>query len=56
MGFFAEFNAWLTALLASYIGTNTARVAAAIEPAVLTLGVIYVMVWGYLYGDRKSVV
>lgn len=48
MGFFAEFNAWLTVLLVNYIGVNTARVAGAIEPAVLTLGVVYVMVWGYL--------
>src|ERR1700758_945626 len=48
MGFFAEFNAWLNALLAGYIGDNTARTAAALEPAIVTLGVIYVMVWGYL--------
>jgi type IV secretion system protein VirB6 len=48
MGFFAEFNAWLNALLAGYIGDNTARIAAALEPAVVTLGVVYVMVWGYL--------
>jgi type IV secretion system protein VirB6 len=48
MGFFAEFNAWLTSLLAGYIGTNTARIASSLEPAILTLGVVYVMVWGYL--------
>lgn len=48
MGFFAEFSAWLNALLATYIGDNTARVAAVLEPAVITLGTIYVMVWGYL--------
>jgi type IV secretion system protein VirB6 len=48
VGFFAEFNAWLNGLLASYIGDNTARIAAALEPAVVTLGVVYVMVWGYL--------
>jgi type IV secretion system protein VirB6 len=48
MGFFAEFNAWLNALLAGYIGDNTARIAAALEPAIVTLGVIYVMVWGYM--------
>ena len=46
MGFFAEFNAWLDALLATYIGGNTAHIAAALEPAVLTFGVLYVMVWG----------
>jgi len=48
MGFFAEFNSWLNALLAGYIGDNTARIAAAMEPVVVTLAVIYVMVWGYL--------
>lgn len=49
MGFFAEFSAWLQALLATYIGDNTARVASALEPAVVTLAVLYVMVWGYLH-------
>jgi type IV secretion system protein VirB6 len=48
MGFFAEFSAWLNTLLAGYIGDNTARIAAALEPAIVTLGVVYVMVWGYL--------
>jgi type IV secretion system protein VirB6 len=48
MGFFAEFNAWLNALLAGYIGSNTARIAGALEPAIVTLGIVYVMVWGYL--------
>ena len=48
MGFFAEFNTWLNALLTGYIGDNTARIAGALEPAIVTLGVVYVMVWGYL--------
>ncbi len=48
MGFFAQFDAWLNMLLLTYIGDNTGRVAAALEPAVVTLGVIYVMIWGYL--------
>lgn len=48
MGFFAEFNAWLNGLLAGYIGDNTALIARALEPAVVTFGVLYVMVWGYL--------
>ena len=48
MGFFAEFNTWLNAILATYIGNNTARVASTLEPAIVTLGTIYVMVWGYL--------
>jgi type IV secretion system protein VirB6 len=48
MGFFATFSAWLNGILGNYIGSNTARIAAMLEPAVLTLAVIYVMVWGYL--------
>ncbi len=48
MGFFSEFTAWLNGLLSSYIGTNTARIASVLEPAVVTLGVLYVMIWGYL--------
>lgn len=48
MGFFSEFNAWLNGLLAGYIGDNTALIASTLEPAVVTLGVLYVMVWGYL--------
>ena len=48
MGFFADFNAWLTALLATYIGDNLARVATALEPFLVTLGTLYVMVWGFL--------
>ena len=48
MGFFAEFNAWLNAILAGYIADHTARIAGALEPAIVTLGVLYVMVWGYL--------
>ncbi|GMU68380.1 MAG: hypothetical protein AMXMBFR37_07130 [Steroidobacteraceae bacterium] len=48
MGFFAEFDQWLTGLLATYIGANTARIAAALEPTVVSLGILYVMVWGYL--------
>jgi type IV secretion system protein VirB6 len=48
VGFFAEFNTWLNALLTGYIGDNTARLAAVLEPAIVTLAVVYVMVWGYL--------
>jgi type IV secretion system protein VirB6 len=48
MGFFAEFSAWLNALLAGYIGGTTARIAGLLEPMIVTLGVLYVMVWGYL--------
>lgn len=49
MGFFATFWAWLNGQLADYIGTNTARVAAVLEPVIVTLGTVYVMVWGYLH-------
>jgi type IV secretion system protein VirB6 len=48
MGFFETFWTWLNLQLGTYIGDNTARVAAALEPAVVTLGTLYVMVWGYL--------
>ena len=49
MGFFAEFNTWLNGILLIYIGTNTAKIAQSLEPAIVTLGVIYVMVWGYMH-------
>ena len=49
MGFFATFWSWLNGQLAAYIGTNTARLAATLEPAVVTLAVLYVMAWGYLH-------
>jgi len=48
MGFFTEFNAWLTSILATYISTNTAAVAQALSPAIVTLGTCYVMVWGFM--------
>src|SRR5437773_4911996 len=48
MGFFAGFWTWLNGQLADYIGTNTARVAEALEPAIVTLATVYLMVWGYL--------
>jgi type IV secretion system protein VirB6 len=46
--FFQTFWTWLNTQLASYVGTNTAAVAAAIEPAAVTLATMYVMVWGYM--------
>jgi len=49
MGFFETFWSWLEGQLAAYIGTNTALVAAALEPAIVTLAIVYVMVWGYLH-------
>ena len=48
MGFFATFSTWLDGMLSTYIGTNTAKVAALIAPGVATLATVYVMVWGYL--------
>jgi type IV secretion system protein VirB6 len=48
MDFFRTFWTWLNGELASYIGDNTARVASILEPAVVTLGTVYVMTWGYL--------
>ena len=48
MGFFQTFWTWLNAQLAGYIGDVTARVATALEPAVITLATLYVMAWGYL--------
>jgi type IV secretion system protein VirB6 len=48
VGFFAEFNAWLNTLLAGYIGDNVSKIASTLEPAIVTLAVVYVMVWGYL--------
>ncbi|HEY3784206.1 MAG TPA: type IV secretion system protein [Steroidobacteraceae bacterium] len=49
MGFFASFWSWLNGQLASYVGNNTARIAEALEPAIVTLATVYVMLWGYLH-------
>ena len=48
MGFFGEFNTWLTGILGRYIADNTAAIARILEPAIVTLGVFYVVIWGYL--------
>jgi type IV secretion system protein VirB6 len=48
MEFFATFWTWLNSELTAYIGQNTARVAAILQPTVVTLGTVYVMIWGYL--------
>jgi type IV secretion system protein VirB6 len=48
VGFFQAFWAWLEGQLAAYIGTNTALIAGALEPTIVTLATVYVMVWGYL--------
>jgi type IV secretion system protein VirB6 len=48
MGFFSTFSTWLDGQLANYIGDNTARLSAALEPALVTFATVYVMFWGYL--------
>lgn len=48
MGFFQTFWTWMNGELASYIGASTARLAGILEPAVVSLGAVYLMVWGYL--------
>jgi len=48
MGFFAQFFAWINTQVATYVSTNTVRVASAIEPAAVTLATMYVMMWGFL--------
>ena len=46
---FTTFWQWLTAALNAYVGQHVAAMAAAIEPAAVTLAVVYVMVWGFLH-------
>ena len=43
---FTTFWQWLSAALDTYVAQHVAAMAAAIEPAAVTLGVVYVMVWG----------
>lgn len=49
MDFFDQFNTWLAAILTNYIGDNTARIAAVLEPTIVTLAILYVVIWGYLH-------
>jgi type IV secretion system protein VirB6 len=46
---FITFWEWLAARLDDYVSVHAASMAAAIEPAAVTLAVIYVMVWGFLH-------
>jgi type IV secretion system protein VirB6 len=48
VGFFQTFWTWLNGQLSTYIGSTTAKVAAVLEPAIVTFATVYVMVWGYL--------
>lgn len=49
MGFFAEFMDWLNRILESYIADTTATIAGVLEPVIVTLGTLYIVVWGYLH-------
>jgi len=49
VGFFQTFWTWLHSQLATYIGTTTAKLAATLEPAIVTMSAVYVMIWGYLH-------
>ena len=53
MGFFAEFSGWLNGLLTTYITDTSTRLANALEPAVVTVGTIYIMTWGFLHLTGK---
>lgn len=47
--FFQDFWTWLDARLTGYIGVHAASLAAALEPVASTVGVLYVMFWGWLH-------
>lgn len=53
MEFFETFWVWLDARLISYVSANTHRLSAALTPAIGTLGIVYVMMWGYLQMSGK---
>lgn len=46
--FFQQFWTWLNTQLTGYVATHTAAIAAAVEPAVVTLATMYVMMWGFM--------
>lgn len=46
--FFETIWMWLNARLTNFIGLNLIRLEHAIEPAAVTCGTIFVMIWGYL--------
>jgi type IV secretion system protein VirB6 len=48
MGFFVTFWTWLNGQLTGYIGDSTRRLSVALEPAIVTMGTLYIMAWGYL--------
>lgn len=48
-----SFFNWLTAQVNAFIGTQVGNVSMLIEPAVTTLAIAYVMMWGYLHLTGK---
>lgn len=54
MGFFEELSGWIDRLLSSYVSDTTARIAFLMEPVVVTLAVLYTIVWGYLLLTAKT--
>ncbi|HEY6641061.1 type IV secretion system protein [Povalibacter sp.] len=48
MGFFQELTVWLNRVLIDYVSENTARIAALLEPLMVSLGVLYVIIWGFM--------
>ncbi len=48
MEFFTPFYTWLNGLLARYVQDNFVRIAEALQPAIVTLGILYVLIWGLL--------
>jgi len=49
MGFFVTFWTWLNGQLGAYIDDSARRLSGTLEPAVVTMGTLYIMVWGYLH-------
>jgi len=49
MGFFLNFWTFLQKNVLGVIGTVTENIANSIEPAAVTFGTMYVMIWGYLH-------
>jgi type IV secretion system protein VirB6 len=48
MEFFIPFSTWLNELLARYVENNFVRIAEALQPAIVALGLLYVLIWGLL--------
>ena len=47
--FFQDFWTWLDARLATYVSVHAADLAGALTPVAGTLGILYVMFWGWLH-------